>query len=260
MKLGLRTLKGKIAAGIIGVGVLSGAGIVFANTDAGSALREWYNAMFNDSVERIEDEVTAYGEGKLPELEAEYEQLKSDASLDIDLTRVEETNASLEEIVATKLEHIESLDSEAQQILEDMGLQFYNVLIDGYLEIERLQEEGLNYATEDLTAYTGEVGQSAVNQVTTDLTEAKETAVAELEAAVQNAQEQLEAELASNEEITIRNLKNQVDWAIEDLRELVTELLAGLVEEQQVIITETAQALEDEAKAALDEVISGIHQ
>ncbi|GGJ58970.1 hypothetical protein [Virgibacillus salexigens] len=260
MKLGLGTLKSKVAAGVIGVGILSSAGVVFANTDAGITIRQWYDGMFNDSVATIEEEVTEYGESKLPELEEKYGQLRRDASLDIDLARTEETAASLQEVVAAKLAHIESLSEEESMILEEMGLQFYNVFLDGYLEIERLGVEGLQYATNDLTAFTEQLGDEAVNQLTSDLTEAKSQAVAELEEAIANAQADLEAEIATNEEVTIRNLQNQVDWAINDLRETVTELIGGLVEEQQIIITATAQTLENEAKAALDEVVSGINE
>ncbi|AUJ25016.1 MULTISPECIES: hypothetical protein [Virgibacillus] len=260
MKWGLKTMKGKVVAGMVGVGILTGSGVVLAGSGAGDHLREWYEGMFGDSVATIEDDVTTYGESKLPELEAEYEQLKNDASLDIDLMRERLTSESLEEIVAAKIEHLESLDGESREILDQMGLEFYNVFLDGYGEIQRLSDEGLNYASEDLTNYTGELGQEARNQITSDLTAAKQEAVTDLETAIQNAQDQIEAELRNQEEITTRNLKNQIDWAVEDVRQVVTALLANLMEEQQMIITQTAQILEDEAKEALDDVVSGINE
>lgn len=65
-----------------------------------------------------------------------------------------------------------------------------------------------------LKAYTDQLGKDATNQLTEELTTAKDNAVTELE---------------TYEEITTRNLKNQGDWAIEDLRESVTGPLDGLV-------------------------------
>lgn len=260
MKLNLGTVKGKVVAGVIAGGVLLGSGVAYANTDAGSGLKEWYDGMFNKTVDQVEADVDAYQESKLPGLEAEYDRLKSDASLDIDLTRTTETGKSLEEIVSAKLDHIGSLDESEREIIEGMGLQFYNVMLDGYFEIERLGDEGLKYATNDLTDYTEELGQDAVDELTGDLTTATDDAVTELEDAVKEAQASLITELDNNEEITTRNLKNQVDWAIEDLRESVTDLLDGLVEEQQTIIVAKAQELEDDAKAALDEVVAGMNK
>lgn len=65
-----------------------------------------------------------------------------------------------------------------------------------------------------MKAYTDQLGKDATNQLTGELTTAKDNAVTELE---------------TYEDITTRNLKNQGDWAIEDLRESVTGLLDGLV-------------------------------
>lgn len=254
----LKTIKSKVIAWAVAVVVISGSSVVYANTESGEWLKNWYNGMFNQTVESIDQDVDAYTEAQMPGVMEEYEALKSEAAIDIDLTRELETGKSLEEIVTTKLDHIESLDAEEQEILANIGLEFYNVFLDGYFEIERLESEGLSYATNDLTAYTTDVGEDAVTQLTDDLTTAKNNAVSELEEAIRQAQERLAQELENQEEITTRNLMNQVDWAIEDLRVAVTELLNTLVAEQEAIIVAKAQELEDEAKAAMDEVISSM--
>ncbi|MEN2768998.1 hypothetical protein [Ornithinibacillus xuwenensis] len=258
MKLFKGSMKKKVITGVIVVGVFTSTGVAFANTDAGEKIREWYQGMFDQSVQTIEDEVSAYGESKIPELTAEYEALKEEVQVDIDLSRELETGQSLEEIMNAKLSHLESLDAEKQAILATIGEEFYGVFLDGYFEIQDLSAQGLDYATNDLTAFTGEVGQAAVDEMTTDIHTARDEAVADLEEAIRQAQEQLGAELDNQEIITIDNLKNQVDWAIEDLRKQVTALLQTLVDEQKEIIVAKAQELEDEAKAALDSVVDGI--
>jgi hypothetical protein len=259
MKKG-KGLKNKLLIGAVAVGIISGSGIAFANTDAGQQLRTWYEGQFGQTVQNVEAEVQAYGESKLPELQEEYEQLKVEAGIDIDLARELETGQSLEEVINAKVSHLESLSAEEQAILENIGAEFYNVFLDGYFEIQRVQEEGLEYATNDLTTFTGETGAQAIADMTTDINTARDEAVDELEAAIRQAQESLAAELTNQEEITARNLKNQIDFHINDLRVLVTELLEGLVEEQEQIIIAKAQELEDEAKAALDEVVNSMNE
>lgn len=256
----LGTLKGKILAVLVAVGLVSGAGIVFAATGAGEQLQIWYASLFNQTVDNIEADVEAYSEGKLADLTAEYEELKATAGVDIDLSRELATGNSLEEIIQAKLAHIEEIDAEQQEILANIGYEFYNVFLDGYMEITRNTNKGLEYATNDLGIYTAELGNEAIGQMTNDITAVKDNAVADLENAIRQAQETLGAELETQEEITTRNLMNQVNWAVDDLRKNVVEVLDGLVTEQEAVIIAKAKELENEAKAALDEVVSGINK
>ncbi|GEM_PF-4874004 len=259
MKKLLGTLKGKIVATILVVGLISGTGIVLAATGAGEQLRIWYESMFNQTVDNIEADVEGYSEDKLANLTAEYELLKATAGMDIDLSRELATGNALDEIIKAKLEHIEGIDAEQQAILADIGYQFYNVFLDGYMEIIRNTNEGLEYATNDLANYTAESGSEAIGQMTQDITAAKDHAVRDLEEAIRKAQETLASELESQEKVTTKNLLNQVDWAVDDLRTDVMEVLDGMVADQEAVIIAKAKELEDEAKAALDEVVSGIN-
>lgn len=260
MKFGLGSLKGKIIAGTLVIGVVSGSSFAFANTDAGESLRAWYDNMFGQSVETIEADTEAYIDDQVPSLFDEYEALKDEAGVDIDLTRETETGESIAEILAAKTSHLDSLDGELEQILEEMGLEYNEVFIAGYMEILDLQTGAFDYATNDLTAFTGEAGEAAVAEMTNDLNQARDGAVEELEAAIQNAQDILAEAINEQEEITTRNLKNQVDWTIEDLRDEVETLLSGLVEQQKNIIIAAAEDLEEDAINALDDVVSGINE
>lgn len=260
MKKFLGTIKGKIVAILLVVGLVAGTGAVFAATGAGEQLRLWYASMFNQTVTEIETDVEGYSEGQFADLSVEYENLKTNAGIDIDLSRELATGESLEEIIQAKLAHIDDIDAEQQQILATIGLEFYNVFLDGYLEIQRNTNEGLEYATNDLGNYTADLGNDAIGQMTNDITAAQDIAVTELEEAIRLAQENLAGELSTQEEVTTRNLINQVDWAVEDLRDSVTDVLESMVTDQESIITAKAQELEDTAKAALDEVVSGINK
>ncbi|MFD1608780.1 hypothetical protein [Oceanobacillus luteolus] len=260
MKKFMHSFKGKITIFGLAIVMVWGAGMAFASTSAGEQLRAWYNGMFGQSVADIEADTEAYVESKLPGLEAEYAALKEQAGVDIDLSRELATGTTLEELIQAKLEHIGEIDGEKQAILAEVGLQFYNVFLDGYFEILRNADAGLEYATNDLTTFTSESGNAAIAQLTSDIEVARDQAVQELEEAIQAAQEELAAELETQEEITSRNLRNQVDWAIDSLTEEVNNVLDALVSQQEELITATAQQLGEEAKAALDAVISRINE
>ncbi|MCF3942131.1 hypothetical protein [Oceanobacillus alkalisoli] len=260
MKSFLKTFKGKVISIGLAIVVVWSAGAVFASTNAGEQLRAWYDDLFNQTVAEIETDTEAYMESRLPELQAEYDQLKEQVGIDIDLSRELATGETLEEIIQAKLEHIGEIDIEQQEILAGIGLEFYNVFLDGYLEIGNNANAALNFATDDLTAYTADRGNVAIEQLTADIGQARDEAVEELEEAIRQAQEMLAAEVAENQEITTRNLMNQVDWTIRDLREDVTQVVTRLADEQKELITVTAQQLGEEAKTALDDVVSSINE
>ncbi|WP_100011615.1 hypothetical protein [Lentibacillus sediminis] len=254
----LNSLKGKIIAGTVAVGVVTSGGLVFANTDAGEQLQAWYDQAFGETVESAEEQSMAYGESLLPELAAEYNGMKDGATEDINETRDSETASAQAAIESAKTSHIENLESTRDEILEGMGLQFYNVFLEGSSEIEALAVQAQTYATGDLTAHTGTKGQEAVNKVTADLNAARDQAVSDLEDAIENARGEIEAELDSRGDNLTYNLNQQIDFAIRDLRATLDTLLEDLVQEQQTIITVSANALENEAINKLDEVVAGI--
>jgi vacuolar-type H+-ATPase subunit E/Vma4 len=260
LKSFIKSFKGKVAVVGVGIIMLGSAGVAFASTDAGEQLRTWYNGMFDQSVSEIEADTEDYINDQIPGLEAEYEGLKEDAGVDINITRETATGEQLEEIVTAKLEHLGEIDAEQQAILAEIGLQFYNVYLDGYFEILNQADAALNYATTDLTDFTAGEGEAAVQQLTTDINQAKEEAVQELEDAIAAAQEALTTAIDSHQVSTTDNLKSQVNWAIDDLRDNVNVLLEGLVEDQQTLITTTADQLGQDAISALDEVVNGINE
>src|SRR5699024_11831572 len=95
----------------------SGAGLGVANTNAGEALKNWYDGMFDQAVEESLDEVEEYGEGQVSGLEEDLRDAMDDAQASIFNTRDAETESSLSEIERAKQAHLESLIEEKGEIL-----------------------------------------------------------------------------------------------------------------------------------------------
>lgn len=254
----LKSMKGKLVAGAVVVVLVSGTGVALAGTDAGQALQNWYDQAFGETVDGANQEAREYGESQIPGLVDEYDGVKEDASADIDAARADETSNSIDEITAAKDDHIGSVEGTKEEIMKGMDQEFYDVFMAGWMEIQRLGDEAIAYADSDLTQYTGDEGEAAVEQVTTDLTAAKGEAVSELEDAIENAKSELSTELDHRGENLTDNLTTRIDFQIIDVRNAVDEIVTELVQEQQNVIASTAQELEDDAKQALDDVVAGI--
>ncbi|MBN6885214.1 ElaB/YqjD/DUF883 family membrane-anchored ribosome-binding protein [Cytobacillus horneckiae] len=251
-------LKKKMVAGVVAVGIISGAGFSLANTDAGGALRSWYDNLFNQTSEEVLAESNANFERILAQLRAENEVLKELATSQINGTRDSAIANSTLAINSAKESHIQSLDAEKAAIELGMEYQFYNLFLSGSLEILAKGNEMQGTAVADFGNHTGAKGQEAVTEVTNQLNTVKENAVSELESAIIRAKEELTADVDDYTEIVSRNLNNQAVWKGEEIREELDRILAGMVAEQQAIITAKAAELEADAKQSLDDVVAGI--
>ncbi|MDQ0269153.1 ElaB/YqjD/DUF883 family membrane-anchored ribosome-binding protein [Cytobacillus purgationiresistens] len=251
-------MKKKMVAGVVAVGIVSGAGFSLANTDAGGALKNWYDSLFNNTSEAVLSESDANFEQILAQLRAENEVLKELATSQINGTRDSVINTSSLAITNAKNGHIQSLEGEKGAILEAMDYQFYNLFLQGTLEIYAKGNEMQAAATSDFGSHTGAKGQAAVSEVTTQLNGVKDNAVSELEEAIRQAKAELTAGVDNYSEVVTRNLSNQATWKGEDIREALDGILAKMVTDQQTIITAKAAELELNAKQSLDDVVAGI--
>ena len=251
--------KKKVVAGVTAFVLVSGVGISFAATDIGGQLKAWYDGVFDDAVAKGVGEAEQYGQDQLPGLEAEYNNLKDDAEKDINEKRDSETERAINEVEAAKNSHLIDLEEARNTLLNEAGAKFESVFDEGVSEIERLAGLAETHATDELTRVTSENGDSAVNHVNSELDQAKNDAVDELEEKIETAKNALLAQLIAESGRLTDGLQSEIDNAIEDIREEVTYLLVDLVEEQETAIANAASAKEQEAKDALDDVVANMN-
>src|SRR5699024_10067470 len=166
------------------------------------------------------------------------------------------TDSAVENINKAKEDRMDDLDAKKEEILEGMEIEFYNVYMNAWLEIQDRAAEANNLINEDMEQFATEEGQAAIGQLTEDLHQAKDDAVSELEGAIEEAQAELTAELDERGNNLEDNLNGVVDHEIEMLKRTVSETLYDLTKEQEALIEEAAAELEEEAKDAMDEVLA----
>ncbi|TYS62490.1 hypothetical protein FZC76_21225 [Sutcliffiella horikoshii] len=254
------TWQKKLVAGTVAVGLISGVGMTFASASEGSPLRQWYNELFSNTQQSILTDNEAAATEAFENWAANTEQLKVGAGFEINETMEAELTRVGTEIMSTKDEHIASLGEEKAELLADMNYQVYqHIFLEGYMAIQNQGDVAMGTVEESFQNFTNETGQAAVNEMTQELTSAKDSAVTELEEAIAHAKEELSAQLAMEEQVSRNNLERQITYKLTDLRDALTSIINELVSEQQNIITAKALELEEEAKASLDEVMESIN-
>ncbi|MBO1910268.1 hypothetical protein J4G37_36480, partial [Microvirga sp. 3-52] len=78
----LKTIKGKVVAGVAAVLLLAG-GTAFGASNAGEKLQDWYNKLFNQHAQMVETGVNDHVDGLMPKLRNEYQGIKDTAATDI---------------------------------------------------------------------------------------------------------------------------------------------------------------------------------
>lgn len=254
------TVKKKMAAGAISVGLLSGIGLAFANTDAGGALKTWYSGIFNNASAEVTDSIDQYVMDQREDLLAEYDGMKAGAGQSIDMTRDSEIAGSTTAINNAKISHLNSLDAAKVKILAGMDKQFTDLFIHEHGRIQEAGDRALQAAEADLNRYTDNKGSAAIEEVTTQLNAVKEQAVSDLEQAIANAKSEITAQVETEKTSTVNSLKTHVDQKIDNVFDEIHGIILDLVAAQEALIEAKAAELEAEAKTALDDVVSGINE
>lgn len=256
----LKTVKGKVVAGTVAFGLLSGIGVVFGATDAGTNLKNWYNAQFGNSSNQIVEEVSDYGLGKIDGLVAEYDGLKADATNRINDAGKVGTDATNKNVDNRAGEHIDAIKQQKIEIENHLSDQFQSLRDFAAGLINETGQAALDYANEDLKNHANAVGSETKDKMTKDINANTAKAINDLEETIKYAKEELQAQLDSNINLTIEEIKDLIDAKISELRGKITKLNNSLIAEQNKIITMTAKNLLLKAEKELQDIVDGINK
>jgi hypothetical protein len=253
-----KSIKAKVVTGAVALALVSGVGVSFASSDAGTNLQTWYNNQYGKSAKSIETQTTVYAVSKVPGLVREYNGLKTDAKSSINTTRDTSKAVAGSNITNAKQEHLESLAAQKTAIESHLKSQFDGIQQAADTAIGQAGLAAINYANNDLARHTGNVGSAALTDLTNDLNAASQKAVTDLQTAINTAKTDLQRQLNEATESRVANIKGIIDRKIDELRTTITTKKNELVAVQQGLITAKAQELEAAAKAALKAEVDGI--
>lgn len=252
----LNTVKGKIVAGVVTVGLVSGVGAAFASTDIGAQLQSWYNAKFNQSAASMQKPLTDYVAGKAPYIISEGNRMIKGANSAINGTRDSEKAASEDEISNAADERIDTLLEKKGAIFAGIDDQFDSIKGYALTLLDQLAAEGERQADNYLKGVTNSTGAAAVKDVNDHLTNVKNDAVGELNEEIAKAKTELLGELENQKNLTVNELKAAIDAKIAEVKQILEVKLASYVSTQQGYITAKAAEIEAAAESELDAAVA----
>ena len=256
----LKTVKGKVIAGIAVVFLFVGGGVAFGASTAGGNLQTWYSEKFIKSSLLITANTASYVKGKKDILTNEYASIKTKAEATIKATKERESLAKADAINAAKEEHVKTLNGKSSQIETYMDGQFKSIEEAAQLAIKETGEEVLDLSYSDLLLFTGLAGETANETMEKELKDAQGKAVADLEIAIKEAKLLLQGQLDDKAAVSTETIKSMINNKTLELENLISKKKDELLEEQKIIISERALEIENEAKSVLDSVIKEINK
>ncbi|MEQ2529525.1 hypothetical protein EKG37_08550 [Robertmurraya yapensis] len=252
----LNTVKGKIVAGVVTIGLVSGVGAAFADSNVAVSLQNWYNKQFNTEAAKMEQPLRDYAEQKTQQVINEGLAMLRTANSEIDDTKVTSITNSTSSINQAANAHITALQTKETAIYNNIEKQFDGIENTALSMLNKMAVEGRAYAERYLEQSTSSTGSQAVTKVNEELTNVKNAAVQKLKKEIESSKTDLYNKLTTERDASVQSLKNAVDAKILEVKTAVQATLNGYVSDQQKLIQDKAAEIEGSAKTELDNAVN----
>ncbi|MFJ7972074.1 hypothetical protein [Psychrobacillus sp. NPDC096389] len=247
-----KTVKRKVIAGTVVVGLLSSTGVAFGATDAGAGIKNWYDAKFRKASTEVALETAQHSAQKFIEFNDGKNQLKRDATDDINKTRDTATGTATDGIKAEKDKYIASVQSTKTDIENKIDSQFNKIEKDANRALNGASFIAKNLAEADLKNQTDKDGKAALAHVNTEIEETTNAAISELETEIRSTKSYLQGLLNNKSGATVEKINKAVDDEITRILGLITTKTEQLVASHQTAISNKAAELEVASKLKLE--------
>lgn len=256
----IKTVKGKVLAGTLAFGLVAGTGVAFGATDAGTQLKAWYDGQFGQASAKVNSDSDAYLKKGLEGMQGEIEVLKKESTNKILKIKDDEVASSTAKIDKQAKEHIDSITTKKIEIEGYMDSEFGKLKTEADDKIFKAGTDISAKAHKELGALTKQTGIIAQKSVQIELGAVKDRVVDEVEKAINAAKQDLQAQLDTKATATTEEIKGLVDKRVVEVRYFVTAAANFMVQEQQELIEKKAQAMEDSAMKAMEDLVSTINK
>ncbi|WP_144510798.1 hypothetical protein [Bacillus sp. FJAT-22090] len=248
-----KTVKRKVIAGTVVVGLLSGTGVAFGATDAGAGLKSWYDSQFRKASIEVATTTGKHSVEKFLEFGKETQNLKEDATTDINTTRDFATTTATDSINVEKDKYINSVKTKKEEIENNIENEFRKIEDKANSALKTTSKVAYGLAEYDLNKHTSAEGKEALKFLNNEIDKATNNALSELEKEINDTKAHLKTLLDKKSGATIESINKTVDDEITRILGLITTKTEQLVAAHQDAINKKAGELEAASKLKLEE-------
>jgi hypothetical protein len=255
----IKSLKSKMAVGVVAVGLVASMGTAFAATGgAGAQVQSWYNTAKDLAFNTVTGQAGSYAQAKLPALQTEYNGIKNTAVNNVKTAGTDAATIANNNINGKKDTYIDQINASEATITTAMPGQFDGYVSGAKTVINNGAIQAETYAENEVTSkVTGQTNTSK-GLLNTSVTDTKTAAVNALTAEINATKLALQNAIATEQGTALTEVKAALEAKIVELRTQLNAFTAGKVDAAKADIQAKGVELETDATNALDALVAGI--
>ncbi|RXJ02787.1 hypothetical protein DS745_05615 [Anaerobacillus alkaliphilus] len=255
----MKSLKTKIAVGVVSFSLVAGVGTVFANVNAAEQLRTWYDVQFGLKTTAISDAVDSHRTGAKVDMDEDKAKFQNDSVNAIKKEGINVLANSSADIGKRLGKHTKDMTTESTKILLPrlgvMDSGFSSFLSDERKENKDFFDGVYAQYTSELTSAVNDQGVASEKLVEDGINLVSNTSNKALTEAVNLAKSTITSELNRRGTSTQTTLFNTVNKSAEDTMKKVTSETNEKVVKINDDIRDLGSRLTSESLAELDKIV-----
>ncbi|UQZ33153.1 hypothetical protein C2I18_06040 [Paenibacillus sp. PK3_47] len=252
----MKSVKSKVAVGVIVTGLMAGMGTAFASTDAGVQFKAWYSTVFNTASSKVTKDITSTYQAKLGSYNAEYEALKSSSVQSIKDSTEAKRIDTMKTINAAKNNYIYQVENAEKSTTVETDFAVFARGINE--QVDAVKEGAKAYGETDLKNKLNAQGSASVTEINKQVASQQKSSTEDLTKKIKEAQDNINALVKQHSEAADKDIRSHIEAKIAELRAELTKYAADLTAAKQAEVAAAGDKAQAEALAALDAIAASI--
>ncbi|WP_138495652.1 hypothetical protein [Paenibacillus pinistramenti] len=254
----LKSLKSKIAAGVVGVSLVAGMSTVFAGVDAGEQFTNWYSSLFSKTSSQVGTKVATDYAKQLNAYNTEYNTLKNGSTQAVKDEATAQGKAAVDAVNSQKDTYVSQIEGAANKI--DVAGDFTKFVGTTNNTVDAGAKQAADYAKRDLDKALNTQGTQSVAAVNTQVGQAQTSATDELTKKITDTKAAIQTLVNEQAATADQAIREHINGQIEALRTQLTQYADDLVKAKKADVDTAAATAQKTATDALDVIAASINK
>ncbi|OXM14339.1 hypothetical protein [Paenibacillus herberti] len=250
--MAIKSIKTKIAVGVLATGILASMGTAFAGVDISGQFSSWYQANFKQTTNKVTADATADYAKNLNNYNNEYNTLKSNSVNEVVSFQKDQSTASMLTLNKQKNDYINQVNAAANGLEAKAPGDFQTFVDSVNGTVDGLKAQAKIYGEDGLKKVVDAQTPKSVELVGKDVAAYQKSSVDNLTATIQDRQAKLNQLIKDQAATSDKAVRAHIEVKIAELRAELTAYAKQQVELSKAVVKAEADKKTAAALVALE--------